>query len=199
MKGIKFIAFTMLSATAMSFSLSAQAACPAPYGWYLEGNLGASKSSGVSYGSGSSVSSNGAGFNLNGGYKFNNYFGAELGYTKYADANIKDSTGTQAATSKHHSFDIAGKGIIPIQDAEVFAKVGAALINTNTSISNAAAASGLGISSSTKNQTGLYIGLGADYSITPNFPVILQWARSIGNSNTGNLDLLSLGVAYVFG
>lgn len=176
------------------------AAPPAPYGWYVEGNVGYSKNSNISYGPGSSITTNNIGFNLNGGYKFSNYFAAELGYTKYANTIISNAaTNTNAATAKYYGIDAAAKGILPVSDVELFAKIGADLLNSNVSITNTAAASTLSpIKTGKNNQVAFYFGLGADYAYWSCMPINIQWMRAVGNSNVGNLDLLSIGIAYIF-
>lgn len=198
MKGIKLIALTIAS---FSFSTSAMSGILLPTAWYLEGNVGISKPSSVDYGTGSSATTTGPGFSVIGGYKFMPFFAAEVGYTKYADAKIKNSSDVEAGKDKHYALDIAGKGILPITNTcvSLFAKLGVSQIRSSVSISNQAAASSIGLSSGSHKATGVYIGTGADYSVTPNFPINIQWARSVGSSTTGNLDLYSIGIAYLFG
>jgi len=184
------------------FSLSTFASCPPiPSGWYLDANGGVSKLSSVSFGSGSSIGTNGFAWNVNGGYKFNPFFGAELGYSRYGKVKIRNSAGTLAAQSTYYSYDAAAKAILPMMDTgfEFFAKLGFARLSASTSISNPAAASGLTITSGSTNATSLYIGAGADYLVSPNVPIIAQWMRARGTNQTGNMDLLSLGVGYIFG
>lgn len=199
MKGIKIKTLAVLCAVGMSTGAQAAEGPLVPEGWYVEGNLGVTKTGGVSYGTGTSVSSTGAGFNINGGYKFMPYFATELGYTKYADANVKNAAGGQALTVKHYAFNLAGKGMIPIGCFDVFAKIGAAVIKTQTNINNASAAAAIGpVSTGTNNKTGFYLGAGVDYAFHPNIPISLQWNRAAGGNSVGYVDLISIGIAYIF-
>ncbi|MFZ2316151.1 MAG: outer membrane beta-barrel protein [Gammaproteobacteria bacterium] len=183
---------------AMAMATPALAVMSVPFGWYLEGNVGSSHLSNVNY-SGSS-SSSGVGGNANLGYKFMPYFAMEAGYTQYANSSIKDNTGTKAASVKHYSYDLAGRGIFPITDSgfELFAKLGVQRINAKTSISDQTAANNLGISSSQHNTTGLYLGAGGQYYMMPELAVNVQWQRAQGNSNSGTEDLYSVGLSFIF-
>jgi len=185
-------AFGMLSLTSL-----AHAVVSVPYGWYIDANAGSTHLSNVNY-PGSS-SSSGLGGNVDVGYKFMPYFGAELGYTLYANSSIKTGAGTKAATVKHYSYDAAAKGILPISCSgfELFAKVGIDRVVSSNSISNAAAASSIGISSGSHSATGLYLAAGASYFFIPEMAIVVQWARAQGNSSSGNLDLLSGGLTFI--
>lgn len=177
---------------------SAFAVMSIPYGWYIEGNIGSSNASNTNL-PGSS-SSSGVGGNANLGYKFMPFFGLEAGYTQYANTSVKNGS-TKAATVKNYSYDLAGKGILPIGDSpfELFAKLGVGRVNAKTSINNTTAASGLGMTSSNHSTTGLYYGIGADYSLIPALQLVAQWQRAQGNSTTGNHDLFSGGLTFIFG
>jgi hypothetical protein len=148
-----------------------------------------------------SSSASGIGGNANLGYKFMPYFGAEIGYTLYANTSITDpATGTKAGSDKHYSYDAALRGIVPIVDSgvELFGKLGVGRQNSSVSISNAAAAAAIGLGSSQHSATGLYIAAGAQYYFMPEFAANAQWARSQGNSSTGTLDLVSVGLSFIF-
>ncbi len=201
MKNIKKITLIMMSVAACSMTTLAMGVASIPMGWYLEGNLGASRISSVSYAPNTTISSSGLAWNINGGYKFMPYFAAEIGYTSYANATI-NFNGTKVGKDQAQSYDLAGKAIIPIQDTggEVFAKLGVARAKAHVTVSNASllAASGETLNTGQHNSTDVYFGLGADYAFMPNTAVNLQWNRVAGNNSTGNLDLLSLGLTYLF-
>ena len=65
------------------------------------------------------------GGNANVGYKFMPFFAAEVGYTAYANTEVKNGTGAKAGHVRSYSYDLAGKGIIPIGGSgfEAFAKL----------------------------------------------------------------------------
>lgn len=170
-----------------------------PFGWYADGNIGLSKVTNTNYGSGTSVSNSGAGYNVDVGYKFMPYFAAEIGYTKYSDATIKNSAGKKVGEAKNFSYDIAAKGILPVINTgfEFFAKLGAAQANADVSGNSTTAALLSGIDRGKHTATSFFIGVGADYSITPNVPINIQWQRANGDDTTGRLDLYSIGIGYI--
>ena len=172
-----------------------------PNGWYVEGNLGTTKLTDSSYPQGASWDVDRLGGNVNFGYKFAPYFSGELGYTRYGNVTINDSSGTKAGTDKHYAFDIAGKGIFPITESalEVFGKIGMASLNSHIDITNSGAASAIGLNSGKSNHIGLYLGVGVEYYFFSQMGVNLQWMRASGDGGTGTLQLISLGVSYIFG
>lgn len=198
---MKKIAFILVSTTTVGFSTYALAEVSLPMGWYLEANLGASKISDVSYATGTHISTTGIAWNLNGGYKFIPYFAAEIGYTSYGNGNITLNS-VNVGKDQVQSYDLAAKAIVPVQDtgAEIFAKVGAARAKSHVTVTNETvlAANGTTLTTGHYNSTDLYFGLGGDYSFMPNMAINIQWNRVNGTSKTGNLDLLSLGLAYLF-
>jgi hypothetical protein len=181
------------------FAASAMAAMSMPYGWYIEANGGSSHLTGKSYPG--SASSSGFGGNGNLGYKFLPYIAAEMGYTRYANTSIKNGAGTRVATDKHYSYDIAAKGILPVATTgiDLFAKLGLERINSKVSVNNTAGALALGISSSSHSTTSVYVGAGGQYNLLPELALVVQWQRAQGNSSTGNEDLFSGGIAFIFG
>lgn len=201
MKAIKIISLAVLGLTFTPMALAGCGCMPLPCGWYIEGNVGSSKTSNLSFGSGSSFNSTGFGWNANIGYKFMPFFAAEAGYTQYATLKIKIPSGTQAGQDKQYAIDLAGKGILPIGEtgAELFAKIGAARVSSKITVNNALAASSIGLIATNHTATGYYVGFGAAYSVMPALPINIQWTRAKGDSTTGTNDLYSIGAAYIFG
>lgn len=183
---------------AFTFASSAFAILSVPNGWYLEGNAGSTSTSNTSYPG--DVSSSGIGGNANLGYKFMPFFALEMGYTLYANTTIKNNAGTKAASVRVYSYDLAGKAILPITDSglEAFVKLGGQRLNESFTIKNAAAAAALGVSSGSHNATGFYLAGGLQYYFIPELAVNAQWARAQGNNTTGNYDLLSGGISFIF-
>lgn len=161
-----------------------------PYGWYLEGNVGGSRISNANFGSGTSTTSSGVAYNVNAGYKFIPYFAAEVGYTRYAKIKISSPIGS--ATSTVQAGDVALKAIWPIGEMgfDLFTKIGEGKVYSKLS--------GEGFTSSTHSVTGLLVGVGASWTCNPNMPINVQWTRQKGDSTTGDLDLLTVGIAYIF-
>ena len=198
-RSIKILTLIAAGITTFTITASANAALALPTGWYIEGNAGTSKTSITVDGApGASVSNSGFGWNVNAGYKFMPFFAGEVGYTKYSTANINLS-GTKIAKDSIYSYDIAAKGILPVSDTglDIFAKLGVAranahLVNTNASIATVSNAGSSGT-------TGVYYGLGGEFSFLPNLAANLQWQRVHGkSSDIGNLDLYSVGLTYLF-
>lgn len=196
---MKRILWTAVTIASLGIMNSALAAVQLPMGWYLEGNVGASRLSNVNLGNVSQNSSSVA-YGVNAGYKFMPFFATEGGGIKYANITAKNNAGVNVASDKIYSINLAGKGIWPISPGfELFAKLGVAYLHSHLKITNSSAAYGLGIPSGTHTKTGAYLGVGADYSYLPNVPIILQWTRARGDNATGTLDFYSIGVAYIFG
>ncbi|EKD55146.1 MAG: hypothetical protein ACD_60C00025G0043 [uncultured bacterium] len=199
----KKILLTVLHTVLLGSTMTCMAADPpVPFGWYLEGNLGKSTLSNANYVTGGSLSNDGFGLNLNAGYKFMPYFAAEVGYTQYGKA-VSKVNGTEVAKNNYYSYDVAAKGILAIGDtnANFFAKVGVARLNSKVSITNQSfvTANNVTVNTGKNRTTGYYFGLGADYSFLSNYNVNAQWQKAKGNNNTGNFELYSVGVSYIFG
>ena len=199
MQGRKFLLAVLGGLVVLSVASPALASLSAPMGWYAEGNVGLTRLYNQKYSG--SVNGAGIGGNLNIGYKFMPYFTAEIGYTLYANNSIDASDGVKAANNKHYSYDIAAKEIVPIAygGAEGFAKIGVQRLSSQISVTNNDAASDIGLTSKHNSVTGLYLGAGIQYYLTPDMACVLQWARAAGNNSTGSMDLWSVGVSYIFG
>jgi len=199
MKGNKYLLRLAASIAAMSLSSSAMAIMSAPYGWYLEGNVGSTTLTNKSYPGSAGTSGVGGSGNL--GYKFMPYVAAEGNYTQYAATSVNNSAGTQAARDRHYSYALAVRGILPIADygAELFGRLGAAQSRSKVSIKNSTAASALGIGSSSHSYIGLYWGGGISYYFMPELALNAQWARAQGSSSTGTMSLFSAGITFIFG
>lgn len=203
MKQIKIISLSCASILLASMTLSASAAVPLPVGWYGEGNIGLPDVSHVDYAAGATNNTSGIAWNINVGYKFMPFFGLEGGYTNYGTTNA-DVNNTKVAKATSQSYDIAGKAMLPIQNSgfEFLAKIGVGRAKTHTTSTNPsyATAHGIAVNAGTQEDTTMFYGLGGEYAYTPEMLVNAQWMRSVGSSShTGNLDLYSIGVSYLFG
>jgi OmpA-OmpF porin, OOP family len=198
MQAKKLVA-AMCGLSAALFATQASAIMSIPIGWYLEVNAGSTHLSNSPFSNGH-VSSSGLGGNINVGYKFMPFFALELGYTHYAQTTVKNDNDQKAADVKFYSYDLAGKGILPIVDsgAEVFAKLGAVRLSQGISIQNETAARTVGIGSSNHSSTNVYIALGLQYYFMPELAANIQWGRAKGTSSTGTLDLISIGASFIF-
>jgi len=181
-----------------TITTSAMASLSIPNGWYLEGNIGSTKLS--EQDTNGKLSTHGLGYNANAGYKFMPYLATEIGYTQYADSTIKDQFNNKAANNKHYSYDLAAKGIVPIvaSGLEVFAKLGIQRTVSTMSIDSATAVSNINLNTARHSNTGLLIGAGAQYYMMPELAGVLQWVRAKNNSETGTMDLFSIGLSIIF-
>jgi hypothetical protein len=183
------------------FSTAVWAGCSLPSGLYLEYNWGASRTMAKSYPGVSTIVNSGIGWNGTAGYKFMPYVAVEGGYTRYGDARLENSAGTTAARDHHYGVDVALKGIFPVMATgiELFAKAGVDRLVSSIGSVNAAASAVDGLTFDTNGHSamGLYLAGGADYAITKSFLVNAQFSRANGNSSTGNMNLVSLGIAIL--
>jgi hypothetical protein len=192
--------FALVSIALFTHVNSANAAMTVPFGWYVGTNQGVSRAYNKYY-PGGSIQRTGYGFSIDGGYRINLFLAGEIGYSHFAATNINNSAGNQAASDSHYSFDLAGKLILPIGNtgAELYGKLGVARVKSNLGVNAAnAAVNHLAFTAGSSCATGVYAAAGAEYSITSHFLANLQWARSQGNRYTGNMNLSSLGLAYIF-
>lgn len=137
-----------------------------------------------------------AGWKLFGGYQFNKYLGAELGYTDLG--KVKASGGGLSAKAKIDGFELTGVGTLPLADKfSAYAKLGFIRSDVDTSAKFA------GVKVSEKDHsTDLTFGLGLRYDFTSSVGARLEWQHydNVGNSSTGKSDvnLLSVGVLFKF-
>lgn len=201
MKGKQTLLKALVGFLAVGMTTSAMAVMSVPYGWYAEGNSGQSRIS-QGYPQPSSSGSTGFGWGVNFGYKFSPYAAGEVGYTHYSTVKIRNVFGNYVANNSHYSYDVAAKGMMPVGTTglEVFVKVGVSRIQNHLDIVNypATAAGGLVFNTGTHISTGVFGGIGAEYSVTTNLLINLQGMRAKGTSKTGDGNLISGGVAYIF-
>lgn len=199
MQGKKLLRAVSSTFALLLLAAPAYAVMSLPYGWYLEGNAGSSSLTEKSYPG--SDSSSGVGYNGMVGYKFMPYFAMEAGYSRYPETIIKNGAGNKAGTDRHDSYQITGKGIIPVYESgfELFAKLGATRVASDLKIDNVANANSIGLTGSSHNDINIYFGFGGQYYFMPELAFVAQWQRAVGNSSTGTLSLFSGGISFIFG
>ncbi|GAA5173967.1 outer membrane beta-barrel protein [Niveibacterium umoris] len=176
----------LIAAAAATFAGSALAA---DEGFYIGGNVGASKHdvSGVA-----DVKDNPTTWGLYGGYDFNRNFAVELGYQ---DLGKAEAGGYQ---SKNYavSTDLVGK--LPVSDRfDVFGKVGLAYVDRKVE--------GYGTEDS-QSGTAAKLGLGAEFKATQNVGIRAEVAHYMGapkiETATASFDknttVFTMGVNYKF-
>lgn len=196
---LKKIITSLSMLTAVAVSTGSFALMSIPNGWYVEANAGAVHFWNQDYDS-LSTKTDQWGANANAGYKFLPYAALEIGYSYYPNTKVYDDADIKVATVKVYSYDIAAKAILPMVDSgfEAFAKLGVDRIKASASINEDAPASSTTHVNSSASASGLYWGLGGQYYYTPEMPLIIQFQRAQGNNSTGNADLWSIGVSYLF-
>jgi opacity protein-like surface antigen len=199
---VKLIKLKIASVIAACFTATtAWAAMPLPWGWYIEGDLGKSVTSTKHY-AGYRVQNTGFAGSIEGGYKFTQYIAGELGFTRYAQVRMKGPFSNTFATDQHYSYDLAGKLMLPIAQTglNIFGKLGIGRINSYTTLTNpqVASANCYYVDTGVHSHNAFYLGGGAEFAILSHLLVNAQWERAKGTNLTGDLDLYSAGVSYIF-
>jgi len=145
---------------------------------------------------------NDTGFNVFGGYRFNDYFALQA---EYVDLGDRDYTGPAPVSDKHDvsGFGLVGVGIWPVNSRlDVFAKAGVFRWDQDISYSN------LGITTKDSfSGTDLSYGLGATYFMDEGRNLGLQgeWRRfkDVGTNDPvlghqNDYDMLSVNLIYYF-
>lgn len=204
-KGVKGIKKTILLLSSI-FSVAAAtqsfAAISLPCGWYADGDIGVTRMYGMNYPTVPSTASSGTAWSGDGGYKFNQYLGAEVIYTRYADTRLRNSAGTTLARDIRYSVAAAAKAMYPIMNSgvEIYGKLGLDWIHAKLGHIDATgvALAQIQLNSGTRTARGLYWGGGVQYYFNENVNAHIQYAQAQGNSNTGSVGVTSIGLSILF-
>jgi OOP family OmpA-OmpF porin len=175
---MKKILFALIaSATALGGMTSASAATNDPGTAYVGAGLVGSRYSFDVPGATSNDdhSGNKASGKLYAGYNFDKTFAIEGGYTNFGSQSYNYSVGGTAGRleSDSHSFYVAGKGTMPVNDQfNVFGKLGVSRNHGSIDATGAAATAGLGGSG---NKTALYASIGGEYALNKNVSLSLEY------------------------
>ncbi|MFZ6750886.1 outer membrane beta-barrel protein [Undibacterium sp. Ren11W] len=169
-------------------------------------------------------SSRATGAKLFGGFEFSPYFAVEGGYARFGNATLKRgrlsllanrTTVLEEATVETSAFYLATKATAPINDLfSVYGKLGVSRNSTLcfvvTSIQYSADRSSVttNVAESTCNSTGLLAAFGADYNLSKNTAISIEYT-SYGkiqsglhlfdsSSDSSNAGMLSVNVRYSF-
>jgi OOP family OmpA-OmpF porin len=160
--------------------------------YYVKGSIG--KSHYRDFGVGiPDESANGGSLGL--GYVIDKNWDAEIGYTHFGTAKLKDTDGQ--ISLKTQTIYAAGIGKLPITDAfSVFGKAGLAFNYSKAS------ADGTPYSSS-KTNTALLLGAGLSYQFTKEIAAIIDYTyygkgKTVNEGTEFKLDQVSLGLKYNF-
>lgn len=170
-------------------------------GWYLGASAGASKVKDFCpdlIPVGTSCDETSAAYGVFGGYQFNRFLGAELGYTDLGEAETSAAGITE--TLKVKGFEALGVGTIPIHPRfEVYGKVGVFLWDLKDKCE------GISCTFSSLSETGsdLTYGLGVKFNFSKNAGMRVQYQRykDVGKESTtgeSDIDVYSVGVVFNF-
>lgn len=130
-----------------------------------------------------------------GGYDLDQMFGVEAGYTDFrkSDFNYSLNNVRGHAESDGHSFYVAGKATAPINDQfSVFGKLGVA--NDKSTLSSSTPAF-----NRSESKTELYAGVGAQYNLSQNVALTLEYERYGKSKDFGaKADVITVGAKYAF-
>lgn len=193
---------SLLSAALVAAAIVPPAALAQDAGFYLGGSFGQSKSNDTcdDTAGAASCDDNDSAWRVFGGYQFNRFIAAELGYADLgtpASASGTLSGLAFVADAEITAWDLVAVGSYPIGRFSIHGKLG--LYRAETEITGSIA----GISRSTSDtNTDITFGAGAGFSITNNLKVRAEWQRyqNVGGDSTGedDIDVLSVGVLWRF-
>jgi OmpA-OmpF porin, OOP family len=198
--------------------LGSQLAMAADSGWFAGANLGQSKAriddariSARLQGSGLGVSrfqedERDLGGKVFGGYKFNPNFALEAGYFNLGRFEYTATTvpaGSLAGRLKVQGLNIDAVGILPFtEEFSGFGRVGLNYAQSKSNFVGTGAVPASSNSSHSKRDLNYKLGLGLQYDFTNTVGMRAEWERYRINDavgNNGDIDLVSLGVVFMFG
>lgn len=157
------------------------------------------------------------GWKVYAGYRVNENFAIEAGYTRLGKFGYQgsfdfyitgyDYEGSASLKGRAKAWTLSALGIVPLgQQFELFGKLGLARWDVKTTANITVNQDGDSYSESTsvsKKGTGLNFGLGAVYKFNANLGIRAEWERfnDVGKEDvTGksDIDLLSIGLMYSF-
>lgn len=138
------------------------------------------------------------GWKFFGGYNFNKYFGAEIGYMNLGSVDAAFNVTAPVAATGSADIDVdgfmaAGTLSYPINEfVDVSGKVGVYLWNADGTVKVSTVSM-----SADDDDSDLLFGIGGKYHYTENITFRAEWERAfdVGDSD---LDLFSVGVQYNF-
>ena len=144
-------------------------------------------------------------FKIFGGYEFNKYFAAELGYHEFGSfSQTLTSGGSMGKVElKGHGFFLDLVGKLPLSDSfSLFGKIGLA----QTTLDATYTLTGIFVgccSNASASETDPRFGLGAQYNFNRQFGGRIEYERTknVGDPNTtgeGDIDYLGIALTYMF-
>ena len=194
---ISVAALTAPSISMAQSTMSTMTSMGPEAGWYVGGSIGQSKidcsTGGVA---GVSCDDSDTAFRVLGGYQFNKYLGAELGYADLGKATISGAGLSASVEAK--AWDLVGVGRLPLADRfSLFGKLGMYRADSDLSSNTPL------IPASSDTNSDITYGVGAQYDFNKNLGVRAEWQqyKKVGSDSTGgegDVDVMSIGVVYRF-
>jgi len=206
----------VIAAAALALSSGlAQAQSADKQGWYGGLDLGYTKlglsggdvdgalaNQGV--GGSSTLDTSDKSFGINGGYRFNRTFAAELAYESLGSYTYSSNTGVDTINGKFKAdaLSLAGLGIYPFTpNWSVYGKLGLAHTNAKLEASSSTGASA--VSGTSHSGTNLLYGAGVMYDFDGGYFTKLGWDRyqnvgDAGSTGKGSINTYQLGVGLHF-
>lgn len=153
-------------------------------GWYIGGAYGTTSldvdTSGLP---GVSIDDGDSGFKLYGGFQFNKFLGAEVGYVDFGKFPVSaGSTGDLSLTA----FTLAAVGTLPLGESfALYGKAGLWMWESESSIPNTAGT----------DDADVFIGVGARFNFNKNFGLTLDVEQYEASDS---ITMTSIGVRYKF-
>lgn len=127
-------------------------------------------------------------FSLYGGYSFNEYVAAELGYVNFGSA---DTDSAIPVTLKGSAASISAVGSLPLaRSFSLFAKLGYASTTLEASFASA---------STSQTKSDVTYGVGGQFNVSRNVGIRLAYdSYKVGDTNTRDSALTSVSVLFKF-
>lgn len=194
------IARNVIAATLVASAMGSSPVLAQDAGFYLGGSLGQSKSNETCDGFPVACDDKDTAWRIFGGYQFNRYISAELGYADLgtpASASGTVSGVAVVANTEVTAWDLVAVGSYPIGRFSIYGKLGLYRAETETSGSVA----GIPLTGSDTN-TDITFGAGAGFDITRNLRIRGEWQRyqNVGGDSGGedDVDVFSVGLLWRF-
>jgi len=160
--------------------------------------------------SGTSKDETDTGYKIFAGYRFNQNFAVEGGWTDFGKFSTTQTfsapAGSVGASFKASGWHVDAVGIWPLQNNfSLFGKLGGIYTEMKTSLSTSGSITFTpgAQTSAKKSEFNLKYGLGAQYDINQSIGIRAEWERAskVGDANStgeADIDLLSVGLVYRF-
>lgn len=209
----------MKTVTSLATLVLAALAFPVHAQWYVGGAVGQSEASigtgarndqlfELGFDNASTSSDDKAtAFRAFGGYRFNRYFAAELGYVDLGRYELRSTVapaGTLDSSMRIRGADLSALGLLPIGDRfTLFGRVGVLGARTQSSFSSTGSVRLLGDSGNeSERSSGVLYGAGVMADVASNLAVRIEYTehRKLGDDLSGEFKARSItaGVQYRF-